>query len=143
MTATNFSPALRNARSQAISDAIGAGTGPGTINFLTTPRPAAGAAITTQMLLATVICADPAGTVVNGALTFSSIADDSLADNTGDADWVRVYDSDGNWVIDMDVTDEAGAGPVKMISENPGIPATHIYQGGIVKFATLVIMEGN
>jgi hypothetical protein len=39
-------------------------------------------------------------------------------------------------VIDMDVTDEAGAGPVKM-------PTTQIYAGGIVHFSSLVIAEGN
>jgi hypothetical protein len=134
--ATNFSPALRNARSQAIIDLLGAGTGPGSLSFYTTPRPSAGAAITTQTLLGTVICSDPAGTTSGGVLTFSSITDDSLADHTGDAVWVRAQDSNGNWVIDMNVTDENGAGPVKM-------PSTQIYQNGIIHFSSLVITEGN
>jgi len=137
MTATKFSPILRNTRSQAIADAIGAGTGPGTMSFYTLPRtPLAGAAITTQTLLATVTCSDPAGTVSNGVLTFASIADDILADNTGNAGWMRVLESNGAWVVDMDVTDEVGAGPVKM-------PSTQIYAGGIVHYSSLVITEGN
>lgn len=135
MTATSFSPALRNARAQAIIDAIGTG-GAGSMNFYTAPRPSAGAAITTQTLLATVACSVPAGTVNNGVLTFAPIADDILADATGDAAWVRVLNGAGAWVIDMDATNALGAGPVKM-------PSTLIYQGGIVHFSALVITEGN
>jgi hypothetical protein len=133
---TNFCTALKNARSQAIITAVNAGTGTGTINFYTAARPAAGAVITDQVLLGTVTCAEPAGTVSNGVLTFSSITDDSLADATGAAAWVRVLDGSGVWVVDMDVTDDTGAGPVKM-------PSTQIYAGGIVHFSSLVITEGN
>lgn len=135
MATTNFSPTLRNARGHAIIDAIGTG-GAGTINFYTATRPAAGAAITSQTLLATVECSLPAGTVTGGVVTFSAITDDILADKTGAATWVRVLDGNGDWVIDMDVTLTAGAGPVKM-------PSTQVYQGGIVHFSSLVITEGN
>ena len=135
MTATNFSPTLRNARGQAIIDAIGTG-GAGSINFYTATRPAAGVAIDTQTLLATVECSLPAGTVTGGVVTFSAITDDILADETGTAAWARVLDGAGDWVMDLDVTLTAGDGPIKM-------PSTLIYQGGIVHFSSLVMTEGN
>jgi hypothetical protein len=131
-----FSDALRSARAQKIIDAINAGDGPGSMLFYTAPQPAKGAAITTQTLLGAVTFGEPAGTVTDGELTFSLITDDSSADADGQAAWVRVLDGDDVFVMDMTVTDNAGAGPVKM-------PSTQIYEGGIIHVASAVLIEGN
>jgi hypothetical protein len=69
-------------------------------------------------------------------LTLAVMVDDSSADADGVAAWVRVLDGDGAFVIDMAVTDNAGAGPVKMSS-------TTIYAGGIIHVTSGVLTEGN
>lgn len=106
------------------------------MQFYTAPKPAKGAAITTQTLLGTVTFSEPAGTVAAGVLTFSVITDDSSADADGPAVWCRVLDGDSAFVMDMPVTDTNGAGPVKM-------PSTQIYAGGTIHVASAVLTEGN
>jgi hypothetical protein len=135
MTA-NFSVALRSARANQIVLVINAGTGPGAMLFYTAPKPAAGAAVTTQTLLATAPFAEPAGTVVNGVLTFNPLTEDALTPAEGDADWARIVDGNGAFVADLSVTNNAGIGPVKMAS-------THIYQNGVLLVTSMVIIEGN
>jgi hypothetical protein len=148
--ATNFSTRLRNARALAIVNDINAGAGPGSMLFCTAPRPAGGAAITTQTLLGTCPFAEPAGSVVNGVLTMAALTDDASADATGWARWARVLDGDGNWVKDMDIAENDGtlraadgtaegtdaAAPVKMAS-------CHVYQGGALHVTSFFITEGN
>jgi hypothetical protein len=132
-----FADTLRTNRSQKIIDAVDAGTGPGVMKFYTAPRPTPkGAAVTTQTLLGTVTFADPSGATSNGVLTFNPLTDDSSADADGVAAWVRVLDSAGTFVMDMDVTDNAGTGPVKM-------PSTQVYAGGVIHITSAVMTEGN
>lgn len=101
----NFSTALRNSRAQAVIDHIDAGadavTTEGVMHFYNGPRPAAGAAITTETLLASCALSEPSGTVANGVLTFATISDDVSVDADGDVLWCRIVDSDGDWVIDL------------------------------------------
>lgn len=67
-------------------------------------RPATGAAITDQTLLATcALSATAAPAASLGALTFSAISDDTSADATGTANWFRLTTSGGGAVIDGDV----------------------------------------
>jgi hypothetical protein len=127
---------LRTSRAQKIIDAINLGAGSGTMLFYTATQPAKGAAITTQTLLGTVTFPEPAGTVTDGVLTFNLITDDASADANGIAVWVRVLDGDGSFVMDMTVTDLAGAGPVKM-------PNTQLYAGGPIHVVSAVFTEGN
>ncbi|MDD5277201.1 MAG: hypothetical protein PHR16_14100 [Methylovulum sp.] len=136
MAALSFSTALRNARAQTVIDSINAGVGAGALLFYDAPRPSVGAAITTQTLLGTLGFAEPAGAVADGLLTFDPLTDDSSADATGDAAWCRVLDGDGIFVMDMDVTDNAGAGPVKM-------PSITVYAGGVIHITSASIAEGN
>jgi hypothetical protein len=131
-----FADTLRTARANAIIAAINAGAGPGTMLFYTATQPAKGAAITTQTLLGTTTFSEPAGTAVEGVLTFATISDDMSGDADGIAAWVRVLDGDGVFVIDMTVTDNAGTGPVKVNS-------TQFYAGGIIHIASAVFTEGN
>jgi hypothetical protein len=136
MGAIGFSNALRNARSQKIIDLINAGAGPGTMAFYTEPKPATGAAITTQVLLGTVTYSEPAGSVTDGVLTFSTITDDTNVDNDGVVAWTRTFDGDGNFVIDMSATDLNGIGPVKMRN-------LQVYAGGLLHPVAASLTEGN
>ncbi|MGJ0489598.1 hypothetical protein [Methylobacter sp.] len=126
----------RNDRLQAILNKLDAGTGAGKLLVYTGPRPATGAAITTQTLIGTCVLSDPAGTVANAQLTFSPISDDIAADADGEIAWVRGVDSDNNFVLDM------GAGLA-------GSGKTVIFDtltaklGGIIKFLAGAFMEGN
>ena len=96
-----FSTDLRNARLQAIIDKLDAGSGAGYLEFYSAVRPATGAAITDQTLLATCVLSDPCGTISDGVLTFDTIADDVAADADGDIAWARAFDSDANFVADF------------------------------------------
>lgn len=127
---------IRTARATAILTAMDAGSGPAVMKFYTATQPTKGAAITDQTLLGTVTCSDPAGTVLSGVLTLSAIADDALADADGITTWARVLDSTGAFVMDITVTNNAGAGPIKMAS-------TQIYAGGIIRVASAIFTEGN
>lgn len=134
---TRFSDALRTARGNQTIIAINNGAGTGSLLFYTAPEPATkGDAITTQTLLGTLLFAEPAGTVVDGVATLDPLTDDSSADADGVAAWVRVLDGDGVFVMDMTVTDNNGAGPVKM-------PSTQVYEGGVLHVTSAVLTEGN
>lgn len=133
-----FSTALRSERSTAILAYLDAhATLPGYFEFYSGTRPAnPGTAITDQTLLGTCLLSKPCGTVANGVLTFDAIADDTSADASGTATWLRGKDGAGNVVLDMDVTDTSGAGPCKL--DNPAIVA-----GGKISVTSCVITEGN
>jgi hypothetical protein len=156
MSSISFATALRDTRAQAVIDAINAGAGPGTALFYSAPRPAAGAAITTQVLAGTLTFSEPAGTVNNGVTTFATITEDSSVDNTCWIRWVRVLDGDGNFVMDMDAAEFTGdpqtdgtlraadgavegintAAPVRM-------PSAHVFQGGALRITGAAFTEGN
>jgi hypothetical protein len=136
MPALSFSVSLRNSRATQILNALDAASGNGYFQFFTATRPSTGAALTSQVLLGTCTLSKPCGSVSSGTLTFSAIADDDYADNSGEATWVRGFDGNGNFVLDMNVTDQAGAGPVKMTS-------TSVISGGRLSFTSCVIAEGN
>lgn len=128
--------ALRNAIAQLIVDAMNAGAGPGVLKFYTATQPAGPAiAITDQVLLGTLTCSDPAATVTGGVITFDSVTQDSAADATGTATWVRAEDSDGNAVADFDVTNEAGTGAIK-------INTVSIFAGGPIQMTSFTITMG-
>ncbi|MFZ2452574.1 MAG: hypothetical protein WAW36_18865 [Methylovulum miyakonense] len=132
-----MSDALRNARAQAIVNAINNGTGAGAMLFYTAPMPGAGGdAISTQTLLGTLTFDEPAGSVATGVLTFSAPSDDASADADGNAAWVRILDGDGAWVMDMDVTLNSGDGAIRM-------PSVGVYQGGVLRVTGGTLMEGN
>jgi hypothetical protein len=100
----HFSPALRQARSQAILDTIDASANPATLSIYTGDavdglQPAAGAALTTETLLALYTLSQPAGTASGGVFsTTLPTPVNVLAD--GIACWGRIADGDGNWVMD-------------------------------------------
>lgn len=68
----------------------------------------------TGTLLAELVLAKPCGVVADKKLTFSAITQDLEANNTGYAGYVRLADSDGNVIIDGDVTPTGGTGVLKL-----------------------------
>lgn len=97
--ALGFSTALRNARLDEITTAVG---NAGLWRIYDGSRPATGGAATT--LLAELTCGTPfAGAASGGVLTLSSVTQDSSANATGTATWARIATSGGTAVIDMAV----------------------------------------
>jgi hypothetical protein len=93
----------RNAMLTALMNDIDSAATAGKVNIYSGTRPAVGGdAITTQVLLATLVFSKPCGTVANGTLTFSAINQDAGADATGTAAWGRILDGSNNFVADVD-----------------------------------------
>ena len=133
MATAHYSRAVSTAVVTAINNAINGGAGDGTIKFYNAPMPALTSdGITTQTLLGTCAGADPAGVEAGGTLTFSAIDNDVSADATGTAAWVRIADSTGTVVMDLDVTVTGGGGYVQMAS-------TSITAGGPIAFSSFTI----
>lgn len=94
-----FSTALRNARADEITTAIGTS---GLFRIYNGTRPASGGSATT-LLAELALSATAAGAASSGVLTFNSITQDSSANATGTATWFRLVTSGGTFVIDGDV----------------------------------------
>lgn len=115
---------------------IDAGSGPATIRLYTGEPPATPAvAISTQTLLGTLSCSEPAAAAEGGTITFAAIAQDAAADASGTAAWARVSDGDGAGVIDVDVTNAAGTGVIKLNT-------TTIVAGGPIVLSAFVLVIG-
>jgi len=127
---------LRSARIQLIVDRLDAAVTPGKLLLYTEPRPATGAAITTQTLLGTVGFADPSGAVVDGILTFSTFTEDPLADNTGLIAWARGLDGDNNFVLDLGCG--VSGGGQEVIFNTLSVQA-----GGVIQILSGALTEGN
>ena len=95
-------------------DDLDAGSGPGTAKIYSGTIPATPETAATGTLLAELVLAKPCGVVADKKLTFSAITQDLEANNTGYAGYVRLSDSDGNAVIDGDVTAVGGTGVLKL-----------------------------
>ena len=104
---TNFRviTATRNAALDLIRTAIDAGPAAGTIKFYTGTQPVdANTALSGNTLLGTLTCTDPSAPAASGGvLTLSAITQDTAADASGTATFVRVQDSTGAVVFDADV----------------------------------------
>lgn len=115
---------------------INAGASAPQIKFYTGTKPAGPAtAITSQTLLGTLVCSDPAVSASGAVVTFASISPDTSADATGTATWARILDGDGTAVIDVDVTNEAGDGVIKLNT-------TSIVSGGPIQISSFTFTVG-
>ena len=133
MAIVTLSTAAKNGVLTVINDLLNAGSGPATIKIYTGTKPAGpDTAITSQTLLGTLTCSDPAGSVSSGSLTFGSITQDSAADATGVATWARLADSNGTAVLDVDVTTTGSGGFIQMNT-------TSIVLGGPILISSFVI----
>ena len=130
MATAHYSRAVSGDVCDVINTALGTAA---TISFYTTDMPAnTTIGITTQTLLGTCTCSNPAGVEAGGTLTFSAISNDASADATGICAWVRIRDASSTTIMDLDVTATGGGGYVQMAS-------TSITAGGPIAFNSFTI----
>lgn len=79
------------------------------------PQPAGGASAGSSLLLGTMTIAGVFGTIVSHQLVLGTITQDSAADRSGTASWMRVMQG-ATWVCDLQVTATGGGGDVTMPS---------------------------
>ena len=117
----------------ALNSALNAGATGATMKIYTGTKPTGpDTAITSQVLLGTLTCSKPAGTVSGNTLTFGAITQDASADATGTATWARLADSDGTAAIDIDITATGGGGFGQMNT-------TAVVAGGPITAPSVVI----
>ena len=135
-----LSTSVRNNRATQIANAIDAGSTGGKLNIYSGSRPSSGGGAIdpfTNLLLGTLTFSKPCSSSIdNGVLSFSAIAQDSAADNSGTATWARITNSDSAYVMDMDVSVNSGSGDVKLNSVD-------IIQGGPISIISASLTEGN
>jgi hypothetical protein len=130
--AVGCSTTLRNARLDAITTAAG---GSALLRIYDGTRPATGAAITSQVLLAELTCnATFAPAASSGTLTLNAITQDSSANATGTATWARIVTSGATFVLDCSVG-TSGA--------DINLNTTSIVSGAAVAVTSAVFTEGN
>jgi hypothetical protein len=115
--ALSFSDALRNARANAITAAVDAGSGAGILEIRTGAKPASPDDAATGTLLASITLADPSfGAAVDGVITLDNTPElsDASADATGTAAHFRIKTSAGTGVIDGTVTATGGGGDLTL-----------------------------
>lgn len=126
---------VRSAMAQQILDALDADENPATLQFYTGTRPAALGSITSQTLLGTLTCSQPAGSVDAGVLTFDPIAEDPEADDDGTAAWARLSDGAGVPVCDLSAGGPGSGADIEL--NDPDIVA-----GGPIQVASATITVG-
>ncbi len=130
--------ALRTTRATAIRDLLDIGATGALIDIYDGTRPATGAAVTTQILLATVTCSTISGTVTNGVLTFNAITDGTgtAGATVGgkNATWCRFRDSSSTFVMD---------GSVGLSGSDINLNSVLIATGQTVSVTSGSITEGN
>lgn len=127
-----LSTTVRNNMLDTITTAIGS---TGKLRIYDGSRPASGGTATT--LLAEIPFANPAGSgASSGVLTFTVPISDSSANASGTATWARVVDGSSTFVADMDVSDTAGSGELKLIT-------TTIVATQPVQISSFTITAGN
>ncbi len=125
-----YSTALRNARLDAITTAIGTS---GLLRIYDGTRPASGGTATT-LLAQLALSATAAPAASGGVLTFNAITQDSSADATGTATWFRIVTSGGTFVID---------GSVSTSGSDLNLVSTSIVATQPVSVTSATITEGN
>lgn len=128
-------PTTASTLATALIADIAAGAGNATIAFFTGTPPTNPATAPGSTLLGTLTCSATPATQVDGTITFNPITQDSAADASGTAAWVRICDGDGAGVLDVDVSDGAGTGAVKLNT-------TAIVAGGPILISSLTIVIG-
>lgn len=129
--------ALRTTRMTAVRDAADAGAGAAKLKFYTGASPGVNNAIGAQVLLGTLTCSDPCGTVTSGVLNFSALTADSNADADGTAGWARLTTSADATVADLTVGLSGSGANIILNSIN-------IIAGGSISVSgTPKITEGN
>lgn len=130
--AAGYATTLRNDQLDEITATVG---NAGLLRIYDGTRPATGAAITTQVLLAELTCGTPfAPAASGGVLTANAITDDASANATGTATWARLLTSGAAFVMDMDA-DTSGAELI--------LNTTSIIAAAPVEVTSFTITRGN
>ena len=126
--------AVRNARADAITTATGNAA---LLRIYDgTPPASANAALSGNTKLAELTCGSPfAAAASGGVLTAGAITQDSSADATGTASFLRVYKSDGTTVIAQGTVGTSGA--------DLNLNTTSLVAGGPVAVTSFALTEGN
>lgn len=129
--------ATKQAASEARRVKIDSGSGPGRVEFYSTPRTPIDSAITAT-LIASITLTDPCGTVDATGLHLTSSAPGQVVAN-GMISWARVVDSDGNPVfsgiaLQLDDPDVATAAFK--------IDKVDVFAGGFISLAQADLAEG-
>lgn len=133
MPVAGYSTTLRNDQLDQITATVG---NAGLLRIYDGSRPATGAAITTQVLLAELVCGTPfAAGASGGVLTANAISDDASANATGTATWARLLTSGAAFVMDLDV---GTAGPAQLVLNTTSIVAT-----APVEVTSFTVTRGN
>jgi hypothetical protein len=124
-----FSTAVRNARANAVTTAVG---GSAILTLYNGTRPATGGTATTA-LCALTCNATFAPAASGGVLTLNSIAN-GTAGATGTATWARLTTSGGTFIADFDVNTSGS---------DVNLASTSITSGETVSVTSATITEGN
>ena len=103
----------RTAIVAAVLAQLDADAGPSKAEIRSGSQPAAATDAASGTLLATVVFADPAGTVANGVLTFTDPAA-VTAVAAGTATWARLLDNSGDTILDCTVSATGGGGELQL-----------------------------
>lgn len=129
-----FSTDLRNARADAITTAAGTSA---LLRIYDGVRPATGGAATTQLAVLTGDGTAFAPAAAGGVLSPNAFADDTDADNSGEATWFRLETSGGTFVMDGDVGGTGSGADLEIDNVN-------IVAGGTVSLTSpRTFTEGN
>lgn len=131
--------ATRDSMLNAYRDEIDSGAGPATIRIYSGPQPQDGDTITLgNVVLAVLTLSRPSAPDASGGLlTFKAIAEERSAQASGTATWARVRSSDdahgfdcdvsgpgGGGVVQLNTTEIAAGGPVRLYSFALAMPAS-------------------
>lgn len=130
MAAFDLAPALRAAMLVGgVQARLDAGSAACYVQLFGGARPGSPGGSTAEDVLASVVFSQPATELVGDQLVFSPASDSgALVLVTGSATWARLFDGDDIWLGDCDVTDSAGAGPLRV----SGTTGTMLYAGARV-----------
>lgn len=109
----NISATHQRYRNQGSLTYLSQGVGRARILVYDGTRPAAGAAVTTQVLLVTLLLDAVPGTMVGDALHLAS-STVGLIMATGQPTWARVENGDGDWAGDLSASAPGAGGEVQL-----------------------------
>ena len=122
-----ISNALNGYRLQGVITFLALGTEQARAHLYAGPRPSFGAP-PQGPLLASIVLAEPLGTVVDGVLEVAA-TNEALILTTGEATWARIVNGQGALAWDCDASDLDGTGELRL-------PTTTLYAGGYTRILT-------
>ncbi|SDD23141.1 hypothetical protein [Aquimonas voraii] len=122
-----ISDELNAYRLQGVITFLALGTEQARAHVYAGPRPGFGEA-PQGPLLASIVLAEPLGTVVDGVLEVAP-TNEALILTTGEATWARIVNGNGALGWDCDASDLEGMGELRL-------PTTTLYAGGYTRILT-------